>query len=178
MIKRFIFLFCFSTYKHKHTVATTAEHWHVHIVYYSHNGSKSILIFCLCRFFWKWLKITESTLKYPQVRSEIGRWRHLYDILWERQSDVCVCVCVCVCSDGTLPVQRRRRTHAFGGGDHQSCLRPLTEDDNNECNESDGDAGKHHNQFLCYKQTTNTNKLSRKFPPITNKHADCLSHFK
>ncbi|KAG7218150.1 hypothetical protein INR49_009051 [Caranx melampygus] len=42
-------------------------------------------------------------------------------------------------SDGTLPVRRRRRTHAFGGGDHQSCLRPLTEDDNNECNESDGD---------------------------------------
>uniref|UniRef100_A0A671TWL4 P-type phospholipid transporter n=1 Tax=Sparus aurata TaxID=8175 RepID=A0A671TWL4_SPAAU len=35
-------------------------------------------------------------------------------------------------SDGTLPVRRRRRTHAFGGGDHQSCLRPLTEDDNNE----------------------------------------------
>uniref|UniRef100_A0A671TWM8 P-type phospholipid transporter n=1 Tax=Sparus aurata TaxID=8175 RepID=A0A671TWM8_SPAAU len=42
-------------------------------------------------------------------------------------------------SDGTLPVRRRRRTHAFGGGDHQSCLRPLTEDDNNE-NESDADA--------------------------------------
>ncbi|XP_034545071.1 phospholipid-transporting ATPase ABCA1-like isoform X3 [Notolabrus celidotus] len=42
-------------------------------------------------------------------------------------------------SDGTLPVRRRRRTHAFGGGDHQSCLRPLTEDDNNEGNESDGD---------------------------------------
>ncbi|KAM8909147.1 phospholipid-transporting ATPase ABCA1-like isoform 2-T2 [Spinachia spinachia] len=40
-------------------------------------------------------------------------------------------------SDGTFPVRRRRRTHAFGGGDHQSCLRPLTEDDN--CNESDGD---------------------------------------
>ncbi|XP_029368177.1 phospholipid-transporting ATPase ABCA1b isoform X2 [Echeneis naucrates] len=43
-------------------------------------------------------------------------------------------------SDGTLPVQRRRRrTHAFGGGDHQSCLRPLTEDDNFDCTESDGD---------------------------------------
>ncbi|XP_070693444.1 phospholipid-transporting ATPase ABCA1b [Pempheris klunzingeri] len=42
-------------------------------------------------------------------------------------------------SDGTLPVRRRRRAHAFGGGDHQSCLRPLTEDDNNDCNESDGD---------------------------------------
>ncbi|KAM7418256.1 hypothetical protein PAMA_017758 [Pampus argenteus] len=41
-------------------------------------------------------------------------------------------------SDGTLPVRRRRRTHAFGGGDHQSCLRPLTEDDN-DCNDSDGD---------------------------------------
>ncbi|XP_061580685.1 phospholipid-transporting ATPase ABCA1-like [Cololabis saira] len=39
-------------------------------------------------------------------------------------------------SDGTLPVPRRRRTHAFGGGDAQSCLRPLTED---EANDSDGD---------------------------------------
>ncbi|XP_053284118.1 phospholipid-transporting ATPase ABCA1b [Pleuronectes platessa] len=35
-------------------------------------------------------------------------------------------------SDGTLPVRRRRRTHAFGGGDHQSCLRPSTEDDSND----------------------------------------------
>ncbi|XP_068181973.1 phospholipid-transporting ATPase ABCA1b [Antennarius striatus] len=42
-------------------------------------------------------------------------------------------------SDGTLPVQRRRRTHAFGGGDHQSCLKPLTEDDNDDCNDSEGD---------------------------------------
>ncbi|XP_039976120.1 phospholipid-transporting ATPase ABCA1b isoform X1 [Xiphias gladius] len=42
-------------------------------------------------------------------------------------------------SDGTLPVRRWRRTHAFGGGDHQSCLRPLTEDDDNDCNDSDGD---------------------------------------
>uniref|UniRef100_H3CLI7 ATP binding cassette subfamily A member 1 n=1 Tax=Tetraodon nigroviridis TaxID=99883 RepID=H3CLI7_TETNG len=43
-------------------------------------------------------------------------------------------------SDGTLPVQRRRKAHAFGGGDHQSCLKPLTEDDSNDGNESDGDA--------------------------------------
>ncbi|XP_024866852.1 phospholipid-transporting ATPase ABCA1b isoform X2 [Kryptolebias marmoratus] len=43
-------------------------------------------------------------------------------------------------SDGTVPVRRRRRTHAFGGGDHQSCLRPIPEDDSNECNDSDGDA--------------------------------------
>ncbi|XP_078145249.1 phospholipid-transporting ATPase ABCA1b isoform X2 [Centroberyx gerrardi] len=44
-------------------------------------------------------------------------------------------------SDGTLPVRRRRRTHAFGGSDHQSCLRPLTEDDDNDddCNESEAD---------------------------------------
>ncbi|XP_053734672.1 phospholipid-transporting ATPase ABCA1-like [Synchiropus splendidus] len=40
-------------------------------------------------------------------------------------------------SDGTLPVPRRRRAHAFGGGDPQSCLRPLT--DENEGNDSDGD---------------------------------------
>ncbi|KAM6980899.1 phospholipid-transporting ATPase ABCA1b [Aplochiton taeniatus] len=39
-------------------------------------------------------------------------------------------------SDGTLPM-RRRRTHAFGG-DHQSCLRPLTEE-NNDGNDSDVD---------------------------------------
>lgn len=44
--------------------------------------------------------------------------------------------------DGTLPVQRRRKTHAFGGGDHQSCLKPLTEDDSNDGNESEGDAGR------------------------------------
>ncbi|XP_029283093.1 phospholipid-transporting ATPase ABCA1b isoform X2 [Cottoperca gobio] len=43
-------------------------------------------------------------------------------------------------SDGTFPVRRRRRTHAFGGSDHQSCLRPLTDDDDdNDCNESEGD---------------------------------------
>uniref|UniRef100_A0A3P9BGS5 P-type phospholipid transporter n=1 Tax=Maylandia zebra TaxID=106582 RepID=A0A3P9BGS5_9CICH len=42
-----------------------------------------------------------------------------------------------VTSDGTLPVQRRRRTHAFGGGDPQSCLRPLTDDDNDDCNDSE-----------------------------------------
>ncbi|XP_075994449.1 phospholipid-transporting ATPase ABCA1b isoform X2 [Genypterus blacodes] len=42
-------------------------------------------------------------------------------------------------SDGTLPVPRRRRTHAFGGGDHQSCLKPLTEDDNNDNNDSEAD---------------------------------------
>ncbi|KAM9849436.1 phospholipid-transporting ATPase ABCA1-like [Aulostomus maculatus] len=41
-------------------------------------------------------------------------------------------------SDGTLPVRRRRRTHAFGGREPQSCLRPLTEDDNKD-NNSDGD---------------------------------------
>lgn len=42
--------------------------------------------------------------------------------------------------DGTVPV-RRHRQHAFGG-DHQSCLKPLTDDDDFECNESDGDPGK------------------------------------
>uniref|UniRef100_A0A3P8V3D5 P-type phospholipid transporter n=1 Tax=Cynoglossus semilaevis TaxID=244447 RepID=A0A3P8V3D5_CYNSE len=42
-------------------------------------------------------------------------------------------------SDGTLPVRRRRRTHAFGGGEPQSCLRPLTEDDRDEGNDEDGD---------------------------------------
>ncbi|XP_028314701.1 phospholipid-transporting ATPase ABCA1b isoform X2 [Gouania willdenowi] len=43
-------------------------------------------------------------------------------------------------SDGTLPVRRRRRAHAFGGGDHQSCLRPLTEDENEEGDASEGAA--------------------------------------
>lgn len=46
---------------------------------------------------------------------------------------------VCVCTDGTLPIRRRRR-HAFGA-DHQSCLKPLTEDDNIDCNESEADPG-------------------------------------
>ncbi|XP_029957173.1 phospholipid-transporting ATPase ABCA1b isoform X3 [Salarias fasciatus] len=50
-------------------------------------------------------------------------------------------------SDGTLPVRRRRRTHAFGGGDHQSCLRPLTEDDN-DCNDSEGDPESKETDYL------------------------------
>lgn len=49
--------------------------------------------------------------------------------------------CCAVCTDGTLPVRRRRRTHAFGGGEPQSCLRPLTEDDRDEGNDEDGDPG-------------------------------------
>ncbi|XP_061147735.1 phospholipid-transporting ATPase ABCA1b [Syngnathus typhle] len=41
-------------------------------------------------------------------------------------------------SDGTLPVRRRRRTHAFGGGDPQSCLRPLTDErDDDDGSDSD-----------------------------------------
>ncbi|KAF3838940.1 hypothetical protein F7725_010708 [Dissostichus mawsoni] len=39
-------------------------------------------------------------------------------------------------SDGRFPVRRRRRAHAFGGSDHQSCLKPLIDDD---INESDGE---------------------------------------
>ncbi|XP_024139098.1 phospholipid-transporting ATPase ABCA1 isoform X1 [Oryzias melastigma] len=42
-------------------------------------------------------------------------------------------------SDGTLPIRTRRRTHAFGGGEHQSCLKPITEDDTYDCNDSEGD---------------------------------------
>ncbi|XP_077388934.1 phospholipid-transporting ATPase ABCA1b isoform X2 [Festucalex cinctus] len=42
-------------------------------------------------------------------------------------------------SDGTLPVQRRRRTHAFGGGDPQSCLRPLTDEPDDEDAACDAD---------------------------------------
>ncbi|KAG7459155.1 ATP-binding cassette sub-family A member 1-like isoform X1 [Solea senegalensis] len=42
-------------------------------------------------------------------------------------------------SDGTLPVRRRRKTHAFGGGEPQSCLRPLMDDDQDENHESDTD---------------------------------------
>ncbi|XP_023676681.1 phospholipid-transporting ATPase ABCA1 isoform X2 [Paramormyrops kingsleyae] len=41
-----------------------------------------------------------------------------------------------IVSDGTVPVRRNRR-HAFG--DHQSCLRPFTEDDGFDCNDSEGD---------------------------------------
>ncbi|KAJ8247643.1 hypothetical protein GJAV_G00248620 [Gymnothorax javanicus] len=39
-------------------------------------------------------------------------------------------------SDGTIPVRRHRR-HAFG--DHQSCLKPFTEDDAFDFNDSEGD---------------------------------------
>ncbi|KAG7458914.1 hypothetical protein MATL_G00225660 [Megalops atlanticus] len=39
-------------------------------------------------------------------------------------------------SDGTIPARRNRR-HAFG--DHQSCLRPFTEDDGFDFNDSEGD---------------------------------------
>ncbi|KAG1962342.1 phospholipid-transporting ATPase ABCA1b [Pimephales promelas] len=42
-----------------------------------------------------------------------------------------------IISDGTVPV-RRHRQHAFGG-DHQSCLKPLTEDNDFDCTESYGD---------------------------------------
>uniref|UniRef100_A0A8B9LWR9 P-type phospholipid transporter n=1 Tax=Astyanax mexicanus TaxID=7994 RepID=A0A8B9LWR9_ASTMX len=40
-------------------------------------------------------------------------------------------------SDGTI-LSRRNRRHAFGG-DHQSCLRPFTEDDSFDFNDSEGD---------------------------------------
>uniref|UniRef100_A0A8B9LWW8 P-type phospholipid transporter n=1 Tax=Astyanax mexicanus TaxID=7994 RepID=A0A8B9LWW8_ASTMX len=41
--------------------------------------------------------------------------------------------------DGTI-LSRRNRRHAFGG-DHQSCLRPFTEDDSFDFNDSEGDPG-------------------------------------
>ncbi|RXN29147.1 ATP-binding cassette sub-family A member 1-like protein [Labeo rohita] len=51
-----------------------------------------------------------------------------------------------IISDGTLPVRRHRR-HAFGA-DHQSCLKPLTEDDNFDCNDSDGDPESKETDYL------------------------------
>ncbi|XP_051715742.1 phospholipid-transporting ATPase ABCA1b [Ctenopharyngodon idella] len=51
-----------------------------------------------------------------------------------------------IISDGTVPV-RRHRQHAFGG-DHQSCLKPLTDDDDFECNESDGDPESKETDYL------------------------------
>ncbi|KAK2890893.1 hypothetical protein Q8A67_013536 [Cirrhinus molitorella] len=51
-----------------------------------------------------------------------------------------------VISDGTLPVPRHRR-HAFGA-DHQSCLKPLTEDDDFDCNDSDGDPESKETDYL------------------------------
>lgn len=56
-------------------------------------------------------------------------------------------------SDGTLPMPRRRIHHAFGagnafGGDHQSCLRPQIDDDNNEHNDSDADPESRETDFL------------------------------
>ncbi|KAI1887790.1 hypothetical protein AGOR_G00193990 [Albula goreensis] len=40
-------------------------------------------------------------------------------------------------SDGTIPARRKNRRHAFG--DHQSCLKPFTEDDGFDFNDSEGD---------------------------------------
>uniref|UniRef100_A0A672PF51 P-type phospholipid transporter n=1 Tax=Sinocyclocheilus grahami TaxID=75366 RepID=A0A672PF51_SINGR len=51
-----------------------------------------------------------------------------------------------IISDGTLPV-RRHRQHSFGA-DHQSCLKPLTEDDNFDCNNSDGDPESKETDYL------------------------------
>ncbi|XP_073677133.1 phospholipid-transporting ATPase ABCA1b isoform X1 [Garra rufa] len=51
-----------------------------------------------------------------------------------------------IISDGTLPVPRHRR-HAFGA-DHQSCLRPLTEDDDFDCNDSDVDPESKETDYL------------------------------
>ncbi|ROL50265.1 ATP-binding cassette sub-family A member 1 [Anabarilius grahami] len=51
-----------------------------------------------------------------------------------------------IISDGTVPV-RRHRQHAFGG-DHQSCLKPLTDDDDFECNESDVDPESKETDYL------------------------------
>ncbi|CAJ0965412.1 unnamed protein product [Ranitomeya imitator] len=47
-------------------------------------------------------------------------------------------------SDGTLPARRKR--YAFG--DHQSCLRPFTEDDNLETNDSDLDPESRETDYL------------------------------
>ncbi|XP_059372109.1 phospholipid-transporting ATPase ABCA1b [Carassius carassius] len=49
-----------------------------------------------------------------------------------------------IISDGTVPVPRHRR-HAFGA-DHQSCLKPLTEDD--DSNDSDGDPESKETDYL------------------------------
>ncbi|XP_016422506.1 ATP-binding cassette sub-family A member 1-like isoform X1 [Sinocyclocheilus rhinocerous] len=51
-----------------------------------------------------------------------------------------------IISDGTLPV-RRHRQHSFGA-DHQSCLKPLTEDENFDCNDSDGDPESKETDYL------------------------------
>uniref|UniRef100_A0A8C7H2D2 P-type phospholipid transporter n=1 Tax=Oncorhynchus kisutch TaxID=8019 RepID=A0A8C7H2D2_ONCKI len=56
-------------------------------------------------------------------------------------------------SDGTIPMPRRRIHHAFGGGnafggDHQSCLRPQIDDDNNEHNDSDAYPESRETDFL------------------------------
>ncbi|XP_030648495.1 phospholipid-transporting ATPase ABCA1b isoform X2 [Chanos chanos] len=50
-----------------------------------------------------------------------------------------------IISDGTLPVRRHRR-HAFGA-DHQSCLKPQTEDDNGD-NDSDADPESRETDYL------------------------------
>ncbi|XP_054649053.1 phospholipid-transporting ATPase ABCA1-like [Dunckerocampus dactyliophorus] len=61
-------------------------------------------------------------------------------------------------SDGTLPVRRRRRTHAFGGGDPQSCLKPLTDEHND--NESDGDPESRETDWLRFSDGKGSEKVS------------------
>ncbi|XP_051505257.1 phospholipid-transporting ATPase ABCA1b isoform X2 [Myxocyprinus asiaticus] len=51
-----------------------------------------------------------------------------------------------IISDGTVPMRRHRR-HAFGA-DHQSCLKPLTEDDYFDCNDSDADPESKETDYL------------------------------
>uniref|UniRef100_W5LAQ7 P-type phospholipid transporter n=1 Tax=Astyanax mexicanus TaxID=7994 RepID=W5LAQ7_ASTMX len=51
-----------------------------------------------------------------------------------------------ILSDGTFPIRRRRR-HAFGA-DHQSCLKPLTEDDRYDGNESEVDPESRETDYL------------------------------
>ncbi|XP_057706240.1 phospholipid-transporting ATPase ABCA1-like isoform X2 [Corythoichthys intestinalis] len=61
-------------------------------------------------------------------------------------------------SDGTLPVRRRRRTHAFGGGDPQSCLRPLT--DERDGGADDGDPESRETERLNGTGGTGSEKVS------------------
>ncbi|MEQ2200903.1 hypothetical protein XENOCAPTIV_004607, partial [Xenoophorus captivus] len=83
-----------------------------------------------------------------------------------------------VVRNGTLPVWRRRRTHAFGGGDNQSCLRPNTEDDSH-CNDSDGDAGKnqersvHNKQHGVYPHTCDSPSCSSASVDVTSEPCVC-----
>ncbi|XP_059377891.1 phospholipid-transporting ATPase ABCA1-like [Carassius carassius] len=109
----------------------------------------------------------EITYVLPYESAKDGAFVELFNDLDDRLADLCISsygvsdttleeiflkvaedsgVDTEIISDGTVPV-RRHRQHAFGV-DHQSCLKPLTEDDNFDGNDSYGDPESKETDYL------------------------------